>query len=151
MKRSRWNGLLIIFGLLAATSCGDDPTCVDTATNLVKVNFVDSSGEAKDVFLTSLKAIGNEDGFPDIDNDTLSQISLSLNPGDNTTTFILEQSTGTDTLGLSYDVVVKLISPECGLDATFDKLDTTFTTYNTLQILNKSIHQDVLVNIEITL
>jgi hypothetical protein len=151
MRGRRWYGFVIIIGLFAATSCGDTPTCVDTATNLVKVNFINDEGEAAEVFLTSLKAIGNEDGFPEYANDTITDIILSLNPADTTTTFILEQTTGTDTLGLKYDVVAKLISPECGLDAAFDKLDTTFTTYDALSILNNSINEDVVVNIEITL
>ena len=81
----------------------------------------------------------------------LTSINLSLNPGAITTTFIFEQTTGTDTIGLSYSVVAKLISPECGLDAAFDNMDTTFTSYNKLEILDNRIHEDIITNIEITL
>ena len=150
--RNKWfiKWLLIIgFGLVL--SCGDIPTCVDTETNLVKVKFIDEEGIPKDIFLTKLSAIGNEDGFPEHDDDTLSSINLSLNPGALTTTFILEQTTRIDTIGLSYSVVAKLISPECGLDATFDDMDTTFTTYKILEILDIRIHEDIITNIEITL
>ena len=141
--------LLIALGL--GWSCGDIPTCVDTETNLVKVKFLDIEGNPKDIFLTKLSAIGNEDGFPEYDDDTLSSISLSLNPGAITTTFILEQTTGTDTIGLSYSVVARLISPECGLDAAFDNMDTTITSFNMLEILDSRIHEDIITNIEITL
>ena len=141
--------LLIALGL--GWSCGDIPTCVDTETNLVKVKFLDIEGNPKDIFLTKLSAIGNEDGFPEYDDDTLSSISLSLNPGAITTTFILEQTTSTDTIGLSYSVVARLISPECGLDAAFDNMDTTITSFNMLEILDSRIHEDIITNIEITL
>ena len=141
--------LLIALGL--GWSCGDIPTCVDTETNLVKVKFLDIEGNPKDIFLTKLSAIGNEDGFPEYDDDTLSSISLSLNPGAITTTFIFEQTTGTDTIGLSYSVVARLISPECGLDAAFDNMDTTITSFNMLEILDSRIHEDIITNIEITL
>jgi hypothetical protein len=48
-------------------------------------------------------------------------------------------------------VVAKLISPECGLDAAFDKMDTTFTSFMNLEILERLIHEDITTNIEITL
>ena len=141
-----------MIGLGLGWGCGDIPTCVDTETNLVKMQFLATDGSAKDIYLAKLSAIGNEDGFPEIDNDTLNSLDLSLNPGALTTTFILEQTSGTiDTIGLSYSVVARLISPECGLDATFDDMDTTFTTYNKLEILDRRIHEDIITNIEITL
>jgi uncharacterized protein DUF6452 len=143
--------LVLIMSLGLILSCGDIPTCVDTDTSLVKIKFVDNTGTATNMFLTKLSAIGNENGFPEYDNDTLSGLILPLNPGAVTTTFIFEQTTGTDTVGLSYTVVAKLISPECGLDAFFDKLDTTFTSFNKLEILERIIHEEVTTNIEITL
>ena len=143
--------MVLLIGLGLGWGCGDIPTCVDTETNLVKVKFLDIEGNPKDIFLTKLSAIGNEDGFPEYDDDTLSSISLSLNPGAITTTFILEQTTGTDTIGLSYSVVARLISPECGLDAAFDNMDTTITSFNMLEILDRRIHEDIITNIEITL
>ena len=119
MSEKWWNKFVLIIGLGLVLSCGDIPTCVDTETSLVKIKFLDTNGVAKNIFLTKLKAIGNENGFPEHDDDTLSSISLSLNPGALTTTFIFEQTTGSDTIGLSYTVVARLISPECGLDAVF--------------------------------
>lgn len=141
----------MIIGLGLILSCGDISTCLDTESNLVKIKFLDDEGNPKDIFITNLSAIGNENGFPEFDNDTLSSISLSLNPGAFTTTFIFEQTTGTDTIGLSYTVVAKLISPECGLDAVFDDMDTTFTSFKKLEILQSIIHEDIITNIEITL
>ena len=146
-----WSRLLIILAIIVVVGCGDIPTCVDTETSLVKISFLDVDGKAKSITLTSLKAIDNEDGFPEYVDSTLSKINLPLNPGSYTSTFILEQGGVTDTLGLTYDVVAKLISPECGLNASFDKLDTTYTTYDELYILQTVIHEDVTVNIEVIL
>jgi hypothetical protein len=151
MRDKWWNKWVLIFSLGLVLSCGDIPTCLDIETNLVKIKFIDSEGNAKDIFLTKLSAIGNEDGFPEYDGDTLSSINLPLNPGALTSTFIFEQATGADTIGLSYTVVAKLISPECGLDASFDNMDTTFTSYKNLEILESIIHEDIITNIEITL
>jgi hypothetical protein len=152
MRDKWWNKWVLIFSLGLVLSCGDIPTCLDIETNLVKIKFIDSEGNAKDIFLTKLSAIGNEDGFPEYDGDTLSSISLPLNPGALTTTFIFEQTSGTiDTIGLSYSVVASLISPECGLDATFSDMDTTFATFEKLIILDLNIHEDIITNFEITL
>lgn len=131
-------------------SCGDEPTCVDTDTSIIKIDFLDEDGKAKNIIINSLSAIGNEDGFPEFNNDTTSSISLPLNPGAPNTTFILYQPTKTDTIGLAYDVVAKLISPECGLDASFSKLDTSFTTFTKLVIIESIIDEAVTTNIEIT-
>jgi hypothetical protein len=145
------NKWLVVIGLGLILSCGDIPTCVDGETSLVKINFVDVDGAAKNIFITKLKAINNENGFPEYDGDTLSSISLPLNPGALTTTFIFEQTSGTiDTIGLSYSVVASLISPECGLDATFSDMDTTFATFEKLIILDLNIHEDIITNFEIT-
>ena len=151
--RDNWlNSWVAIIGLGLVLSCGDVPTCLDIETSLVKIKFIDTDGNTKDIFLAKLKAIGNDNGFPEYDNDTLNSISLPLNPGALTTTFIFEQTSGgIDTIGLSYTVVAKLISPECGLDAGFDDMDTTFTSFNKLEILENIIHEDIITNIEITL
>ena len=151
MSNKWWSKWVLIIGLGLILSCGDIPTCVDIETNLVKIKFLDNEGNPKDIFLTKLSAVGNEDGFPEHDDDTLSSINLSLNPGSLTTTFILEQTTGTDTIGLSYSVEAVLISPECGLDAAFDNMDTTITSFDKLEILERRIHEDIITNIEITL
>jgi uncharacterized protein DUF6452 len=151
MSEKRWYRLVLIMSLGLILNCGDIPTCVDTETSLVKIKFLDNAGAVKNITLLSLQAIDNELGFPEYTDSTLNNLSLPLNPGAETTTFIFEQTTGTDTVGLSYTVVAKLISPECGLDASFDKLDTTFTSFNKLEILERIIHEDVTTNIEITL
>ena len=141
---------MISLGLVL--SCGDIPTCLDIDTSLVKIKFIDIEGNAKEIFLTKLSAIGNEDGFPEYGNDTLNSVNLPLNPGALTTIFLIEQTSGSiDTIGLSYTVVAKLISPECGLDTAFDDMDTTFTSFNNLEILESIIHEDITTNIEITL
>jgi Family of unknown function (DUF6452) len=147
----RWHRWVLIFSLSLILSCGDIPTCVDTETSLVKIKFLDDTGAPLNITLLSLKATNNEMGFPEYADSTLNLLTLPLNPGATTTTFILEQKTGIDTIGLSYTVVAKLISPECGLDASFDNMDTTFTSFNNLIILERIIHEDVTTNIEITL
>jgi len=151
MKDIGWSKWFIIIGLSFFFSCGDIPTCLDTETSLVKVSFIDSDGKDKNITLISLKAIGNEEGFPEYADSTLNKLALPLNPSASITTFILEQATNTDTLELHYTVVAKLISPECGLDAAFDKLSVDYTTYKNLVVLEKIIHEDITVNIEITL
>ncbi len=151
MRYKPWYNWLVIISINLILSCGDIPTCLDKETSLVKIKFIDDTGAATNITLLSLKAINNELGFTEYSDSTLKILSLPLNPGATTTTFILEQENVTDTLALAYSVKAKLISPECGLDAAFDKLDTAFTTYDKLRILNKSILEDVTVNIEITL
>ena len=141
--------LLNLF-LIIAVSCGDQPTCVDKNSSTVKISFIDSDGDAKTITLLGLRAVNNEMGFPDYADTTVSSLSLPLNPGANMTTFLLDQEDKTDTLGLSYDVVSELISPECGLRAAYSKLDTTATSFTALEIVSRIIHDEITTNIEIT-
>ncbi len=136
---------------LIMAGCGDTPTCLDQESSLVKINFLDAAGKAKKITLVRVSAINNPDGFPEYADSTLSAMHLPLNPADTVSTFILEQAGRTDTLGLSYTVTARLISPECGLDAAFDNLDTTHTTFEQLNIIQRTIHKDVEVNLEIIL
>ena len=135
---------------MALTACGDQPTCVDRDTSIVKIDFVDEDGQNKDIILNSLSAIGDNDGFPEYQDDTLSTLWLPLNPAARTTTFILERPSGNDTIGFSYDVVAQLISPECGLDAAFSNLDTTRVTIGTTVIISDIINEQIQTNLEIT-
>lgn len=150
MKSVFCSFFIILFGLTALSSCGDEPTCVDRDTSLVKIDFVGEDGLAKDIIINSLSAIGKNDGFPEYLDDTLSTLVLPLNPGARNTTFILNRPNSIDTIGLSYDVVAQLISPECGLDAAFSKLDTTRITFASAIIISRIIDEQIETNIEIT-
>jgi hypothetical protein len=150
MKSVLRSFFIILSGLLVLSSCGDEPTCVDRDTSLVKIDFVGEDGLEKAIIINSLSAIGENDGFPEYQDDTLSTLILPLNPGARSTTFILNQPTSIDTIGLSYDVVAQLISPECGLDAAFSKLDTTRITFPAAVIISSLINEQIETNIEIT-
>lgn len=142
--------VLVIFNIGFLLNCGDIPTCLPTESNLVKIAFLDEAGKAKSITFT-LSAIDNADGFLEYTDTTLSNLIVPLNPGSNTTTFVIEQANSTDTLGLTYDITARLISPECGLEIALSDLDTTFTTFDKLEILEALIHEDVNTNIEITI
>lgn len=150
MKAFRHIFLLAFSGLLLFTACGDQATCVDRDTSLVKIKFIGEDGLAKDIIINSLDAIGDHNGFPEYNDDTLSTLVLPLNPASRTTTFILNRPDTTDTIGFSYDVVAQLISPECGLDAAFSNLDTTQVTFANTVIVSKIINEQISTNLEIT-
>ena len=150
MKSVLRSFFILLSGLLVLSSCGDEPTCVDRDTSLVKIDFVGEDGLTKDIIINSLSAIGENDGFPEYLDDTLSTLVLPLNPGARSTTFIINQPTSIDTIGLSYDVVAQLISPECGLDAAFSNLDTTRITFPAAVIISRVINEQIATNIEIT-
>ena len=145
-----WFRFLTIFILSLFISCGDTPTCLPTETNLVKIAFVDDAGIARQTTF-SLRAIDYNDLFLDYTDTTLSKLVLPLNPTSNSTTLVIDHDGISDTLGLKYIVIQKLISPECGLDIGLSDLDTTFTTFDNLKIVERIIFEDVTTNIEITL
>ena len=142
--------LLSIFIPVLIFSCGDIPTCLPTQTNLVKIAFVDETGKAKQTTL-SLRTVDFEDLFLNYSDTTLSKIEIPLNPTSNITTLVIEHDNISDTLGLTYSVVRKLISPECGLEIGLNDLDTAFSTFENLEIVERIILEDVTTNIEITL
>ena len=139
--------ITLVSGLAA---CGDDPTCVDRDSSIIKIDFLGDDGLAKDISILSISAPGNNDGFPELRDTTLNKLQLPLNPAAKTSTFIIEHENGSDTIGFKYNVVAQLISPECGLDATFSNLDTTLVTFPQAIIISDIINVQIPTNIEIT-
>ena len=133
-----------------AISCADEETCLDNSTGIVKVQFLDTAGVSKNIILTRLIAIGNEDGFPQYDNDTASYFSIEMNPEVGYTTLIFEQpENNKDTLALTYKVTPTFIGSDCGLDFYFASLDTASTTFEQLEVTNMNFDDEIDVNVEI--
>ena len=130
-------------------SCADEATCIDNNTSLIKIHFVDTAGTDKPIILNRLIAIGNEDGFPQYDNDTTSSLFIAMNPELNYTTLIFEMPTGKDTLALSYQVTPTFVSSFCGIDFSFAALDTISTTFDELEIVDTNFNIPTSTNIEI--
>ena len=132
------------------SSCADEETCLDNSTSLVKVQFLDSAGVSKNIILTRLAAIGNQDGFPQYDNDTASYFLIAMNPELDYTTLIFEQPENKkDTIALTYKVTPTFISSDCGIDFYFANLDTASTTFEQLEITNMIFNKDIDINVEI--
>ena len=114
--------LLILFA-----SCLDEPDCIITATNLVQVSLLRlDEDSARTVKFDRILALGTDTVF--YENDSISSLSLPVNPGTAKTTFRFYYESQVDSLVVSYTRATKIISPTCGAFNYFQDLGVVSTS-----------------------
>lgn len=133
----RYLSCLLMVLLLAG--CDADEACVSSATNVLQIGFVERNvdGELEDseVEYEAVLAEGAELPFyVDTDTTSIDQLLVSLDPEATETTFFFLDGDASDTLVLTYQPQFRLISPECGLETTFQSLEVVSHTFTFLEL-----------------
>ena len=138
--------ILSVFALIAA--CETETICTTQNISLVKVAFYKISNPRRPDTLYVVKILAENDSLLYLD-DTLSQISLPINPAANTSDFYFLRKTQTDTLRISYDIEQLFISDECGFDQRYSELEVPYTSLDSVRIVKSLTERDNIINIEI--
>ncbi len=153
MRAKGHNVYTLVRGLLAAVflmlllfSCGDDQVCEDVTANDLRIGFYETGegGQAWTV-IDSLR-----EGSPDRPDEdifekiySVSSLELPLNPSEDTSRFLLDFFTHTDTMTVSYRREKQLISVECGFTMFFE---ITGVSHTSNRITSISIPVDYVTN-----
>ena len=138
---------LILF-LLSA--CLDEPDCITTATNIVKISLkeTDVDSAASVLFLKisisgtdTLLYVGQQAPF----------LNLPLNPAADETTFRFYYGTSIDSLTLVYSRRTSLVSPDCGAFVYFEKVAAKSYSFSDVEIINPQLSTSATNNINIKL
>lgn len=155
MQKACW--VLVIFLVVALGSCLDNDICLRGADNALVIDFKKIvAGEEVDdtVILLNVMAVGISDsifygGIGD-DYDTLTSVTLTVDPFDNTTSFTFNDFKGlTKTLEVSYKTEVRFVSEECGSERLQYDLKIVNTTFNSARVVRNSLNKGRSTNIEI--
>jgi hypothetical protein len=133
--------VIMLAGLLAA--CQQDEVCEELTANPLRIGFYlpSENGQAQTAIIDSLTVFGlDRPGEPIYDNRALvSRIELPLDPLADTCGFVLIFPEQTDTLILTYQRELSLLSVECGF-AMFFELEQVWSTGNVIMVIEKNNH-----------
>ncbi|MEJ2006374.1 MAG: hypothetical protein P8X57_15745, partial [Cyclobacteriaceae bacterium] len=97
------NLLAVCLLALLCQACLDDPDCVNTTSDFITVGFYDAeTGQADTLVFRQVRAIGSDSLF--VLQDTLSAVSLPLDPRGPSTAYHFDTNLGVDTLILTYNL-----------------------------------------------
>ena len=148
---------LLFIGLLVLlfSACLDDPDCVVTSTNFVRITMKTMSSDSTKADSTiavafwGITASGTDSVFHK--SDTVSMVSLPVNPGSMETKFKFFYGANSDSLTLGYTKKTEIISPQCGAFLYYQNLRVISTSFKTVKVINTQLATSVTSNIEIKL
>ena len=136
--------------LLLFASCLDEPDCISTASNKVQIALkrldVDS---ARIVIFDSIQVYSTDSVF--YKSDTVTVLSLPVNPGITETTFLFYYELKMDSLVLSYTRETKMVSPKCGAFNYFQELGVVSTSFSQVTVDNTQLSTGGSTNLTIKL
>lgn len=142
--------LFIAFLVLLFSACLDDPDCVVTSTNIVRISLkkIDSDS-AQTIKFSRITVSGTDSIFHQ--GDSVSFVSLPINPGTTETKFKFFYGLKIDTLVVTYGRTVKLVSPPCGAFAFYQNLNVLSTSFLNVKVTNHQLSTSATNNLEIKL
>jgi hypothetical protein len=129
------------------SACLEDPDCIITSSNLVKIDFKEDAETSKSIEVTKITVSGSDTEF--YKGKTVSSVQLPLNPAMEETVFTFEIKGATSkTINLTYARTTTLISPTCGVFIEYKDL-LADTTFDSLTVINNRLSTNVSTNIEV--
>lgn len=140
--------------LFIFSSCLNEPDCVVTATNIVRVSFErlipDSLNTDTVVFIDSVQVSGTFALYHE--GDTTSQLQLPVDPQQLTTTFrVFYYDSIMDSIRISYTRKAQVVSPACGAFTHFQDLVVLSTSFGNLIVEDPTLSSSATSNIIIKL
>jgi hypothetical protein len=149
-KHSLLGLLLCVVGLsLLTTACFNEPTCLSTNTNLVRIAFRKvANGQTDTLALKGIVVTGIDSTY--FENSLVSRVTLPLHPEETSVLFFFDEEDGqTKSLILEYRVITRVLSPSCGLEKEYLGLKISSTTFDSVRVVNRNLDRNIATNIEI--
>jgi hypothetical protein len=138
---------LMLLGILGA-GCTEFPDCQNIYTPYATAGFFSKSTKAAVSVVFSEIAIV-ENGEILYEQDTLSEFNLPLNPNGNRTTFTCDDGSGIESLVLTYDSKVRILSPDCGPYQYFYNISLVSTTFDSVVVNSTIADLNLPVNVSV--
>ncbi|MEY4929966.1 MAG: hypothetical protein RI909_690, partial [Bacteroidota bacterium] len=119
------------------TGCLNEPDCIITSTNLVKINFKKDSKTTRPIAVTKINVSGLAKDF--YAGETVSSVQLPVNPDDVESTFTFIFEGRTETIHLTYSKTPKVISLDCGAFTNYADLTVSESTFELYKITNNQL------------
>lgn len=136
---------IVLFFLL--TGCLNEPDCIITSTNLVKISFKKDSKTAREITFTKINVSGLAKDF--YVEQKVTSVQLPVQPEETRSTFTFYFEGRTETMQLTYSKQAEVISAYCGAFTNYSDLFVAETTFDSLRITNKQLLINATSNLEI--
>jgi antitoxin component YwqK of YwqJK toxin-antitoxin module len=129
------------------TGCLNEPDCIITSTNLVKINFKKDSKTQRQILFTKINVSGSTKDFYAGEN--VSYVELPVKPDDTEATFTFYFEGRTETMLLTYTRKSEVISASCGAFTNYSDLTMTETSFDLYNIINNQLLINAPGNLEV--
>lgn len=156
-------GLLLLLVIISISSCEKDDICVEGDTPLLVIEFYDISDTSTLKEVPTLRVVGvgqNITVNTVTDRSNLSTISIPLKTDEDSTSFILINSSASDddgaesgnldTINFSYSRIEDFLSRGCGFIVNYDELTANVTADTDNWIQDIEITQSLVTNSDST-
>ena len=136
--------------LLLSFSCIDEPECVYENLRELKLRFVNSEKNYADTLrIDSIVVSGIDSAF--YEGKSLFELTLPINVlMDETTYFFDLQDTLVDfSIIIGYDMVPRVISPDCGIEAEIRNLSVVEHDVDSVKIISDILLEDIELNVRV--
>jgi len=129
------------------TGCLNEPDCVVTSTNLVKINFKKDSKTSREITFTRINVSGLTKDF--YAQEKVTSVELPVNPDDTEATFTFYFEDRTETMQLTYTRKSEVISATCGAYTNYAGLTVTESSFELFNVTNTQLLINATSNIEV--
>jgi len=141
----RFVQVIALFFLLSG--CLNEPDCIITSTNLVKINFKKDSKTAREITFTKINVSGLEKDF--YLGQKVTSVQLPVDPENIESTFTLYFEGRTETMHITYTKQSQVISVNCGAYTNYSSLSVPESTFELFNITNRQLLLNATSNIEV--
>lgn len=138
--------ILLIF---LFSGCLNEPDCIPNNTNVVKIAFKINSKTPREITFNEITVSGLDKKF--YVGAKVSSVALEVSTIEPETTLTFKFENRTETMILSYDMVSRVISPDCGAFLYHENLTVKETTFESesVIIVNNKLLSNATSNIEV--
>ncbi len=129
------------------TGCLNEPDCVITSTNLVKINFKKDSKTSREITFTKINVSGLTKDF--YAQEKVTSVQLPVNPDETEATFTFYFEDRTETMQLTYTRKSEVISVTCGAYTNYAGLTVTESSFELFNVTNTQLLINATSNIEV--
>jgi len=127
--------------------CLNEPDCIITSTNRVKISFKIDSKTARPIAFTKINVSGLEKDF--YAGQTVSAVDLPVDPENIESTFTFYFEDRIETMRLTYIKQSEVISADCGAFTNYSSLAVPESTFALFTITNNKLLKNASSNIEV--
>ncbi len=120
----------------------DDPDCIFTSQDKIGVRFRNiNNGNNLNIRINTLQIVGS-DSILVLNNTSINNVILPINPADTAITAVFDTQFGIDTLIIGYKSLARLISEDCGGEIVYRGLYIIRSDFDSTRVVRPNLQRN---------